>query len=128
MKVLSIVALLALERVSRSRENGERPPKAMVEAAKEGLRRHKQFGGGLTKEQAQAQGINSGVERAKQIIRGGPFSDDDLRSMRNFFNRHRGYKPYHSRPKSRSKTSWLLWGSDPGEAWVKRQMAARGLM
>jgi hypothetical protein len=76
------------------------------EAAAEGLRARELFPKkpGLTKEEAGKLGINSGVERAKQIIREEQLEEHDLRSMARFYARFRNY---HT---PRAEVALLLWG------------------
>lgn len=59
---------------------------------------------GLTKEQASALGINSGVERAKQIIASEYLEEHDLKSMKRFYARFRNYRT------PRAEVAIMLWG------------------
>jgi hypothetical protein len=59
---------------------------------------------GLTREEAARIGINSGVERAKQLIRERELGEYDLMSMRRFYARFRNY---HT---PRAEVAIMLWG------------------
>lgn len=54
------------------------------------LPNYKKFG--LTKEEARIIGVNSGVERAKQIIRSHYLSEDDARKVAAFYARFKNCK------------------------------------
>lgn len=78
---------------------------AKVEA-KKGLFLRKKYGGGLTKQEASLLGIDSGVERAKQLIRNTYMYEPDLKATARFWIRFRRRKTM------RSKVARLLWGGD----------------
>lgn len=83
-------------------------PSYAKEDAKEALELRKslpkseQFG--LTKEEAMALGINSGVERAKQIIRSNKLSKEDAKRVAAFYSRFKNCRT----PKCEG--SIKLWG------------------
>ena len=85
------------------------PYYAKVEAQK-GLLLRKKYGGGLTKQEASLLGIDSGVERAKQLLRNKYLYEDDAKKTARFWARFR------NRRTMRSKVAILLWG---GQRWGK---------
>ena len=98
-----------------------RPPEAVAREARRGLalrRKHKR--GGLSTQEAGAQGIGSGVQRAVNLAHRDPLSVDTLKMMRGFFSRHeRNARGIHADGgPSAGAIAWLLWGGDPGRAWV----------
>ena len=72
--------------------------------ASQGLRERKINKAGLTKEQAQKLGINSGVQRAKQILRNKFLDEKDAKSVARFYLRFRNLKT------PRAETAIKLWG------------------
>ena len=112
-----------------------RPPESVANAAERGLEyRRKQKGdkAGLSSQEAGAQGIGSGVQRAVNLKNRDEISPDTVRQMNRFFSRHEKNKsidPKHKGEpwKDKGYVSWLLWGGDPGRSWVNkilRQMDA----
>ncbi len=103
-----------------------KPPQAVANAAKKGLEyRKKGGGGGLSNDQASAQGVGSGVQRAVNLKNRDNLSPDTVRRMHAFFSRHEKNKaiaPEHkSEPwKDRGYVAWLIWGGDPGQTWAKK--------
>ena len=83
-------------------------PKFVKKVAKEALqkrRRQKESRqAGLTKEEAQKLGIQSGVERAKQLVRSKYLRYKDMKSMVAFYNRFRGMKT------AKVEDAMNLWG------------------
>lgn len=81
-------------------------PSYAKQSAKKGLKLRKQQDNpsGLTKKEADKLGINSGVERARQLVNNKTISIKDAKSIRNFLNRFK-----NSRSK-RSEIAILLWG------------------
>ena len=73
-------------------------------SASEGLKERNFNNAGLTKEQAKKLNINSGVERAKQIIRNRYLQEDDLKSIARFYLRFRNCRT------KRCETALKLWG------------------
>jgi len=96
-----------------------KPPAAAKKIAKAALARQKDLPkskrGGLTNSEAGAQGITSGVERAKSIARGDLQPAEDIVA---FFNRFKGI---HADATSMGKAwedskvqqAWDLWGGNP---------------
>ncbi len=70
---------------------------------------------------------SAGVRRARQLVDGGPLSDDDVKSMHSYFARHKVDKDTkaHSwgddNDPSAGYIAWLLWGGDEGRDWAERQ-------
>lgn len=79
-------------------------PKYAKKEAKEGLEERKSNKAGLTKEEANRKGIDSGVERAKQLIRNKYLGEEDAKKVARFYNRFKGCKT------SRCETAIKLWG------------------
>lgn len=81
-------------------------------AAAQGLDKRKRLEGykkfGLTREQARKQGIASGVERARQIIRQQTISQDTAKRIARFYNRFKGCKT------KKCEGALNLWG---GRRW-----------
>lgn len=98
------------------------PPKDVAQAAERGLNTRRETGkGGLTKKQASKQGIGSGVQRAVNLKNRNELSPSTVKRMKAFFDRHSAYKHKHKTdPKGAAKTSWDLWGGDPGYRWSKK--------
>jgi hypothetical protein len=98
-------------------------PHAVAKEAEHGLYLRKHHGrGGLTKSQAKKEGINSGVERAKQLANQKPLSVEDVKAMYSFFKRHSAFKKHHNEdPPSNALISWKLWGGDAGEKWISKE-------
>ena len=89
------------------------PPSSAVKAAKKGLSQRKEWGrGGLSPSEAKAQGIDSGVTRARKIA-SGSVSRHDVRRM-SAFNRHRkNNRPDKKMPDggpTAGTIAWNLWG------------------
>lgn len=81
-------------------------PKFAKINAKKGLalRKKQQMPSGLTKEEAKVLGIQSGVERARQLIKNKTISIEDAKSIRNFLNRFKNQRS------KRSEIAIMLWG------------------
>lgn len=73
-------------------------------SALKGLELRKTKGGGLTKKEADKLKIQSGVERAKQIIKNKYLYEEDLKSIGKFYIRFRNCNT----PKC--EVAHLLWG------------------
>lgn len=95
-----------------------KPIKAMAANAEKGLKLREEFGRG---------GTDVGVRRARQIIDGGPMSDDDVKAMHSYFARHGVDKDTmtHSwgddADPSAGYIAWLLWGGEEGKRWADRE-------
>ena len=104
-----------------------KPPASAVKAAKKGLAQRKEWGrGGLSPSEAKAQGIDSGVTRARKIA-SGSVSRHDVRRM-SAFNRHRkNNRPDKKMPDggpTAGTIAWNLWGGTSGVNWAKKKSAA----
>jgi hypothetical protein len=105
------------------------PPASAIANAKRGLKLRKEYGrGGLSPSEAKAQGIDSGVTRARSIA-SGKVSEHDVRRM-SAFNRHRkNYRPQKKMPDggpTAGTIAWLLWGGNSGVNWAKKKSATLG--
>lgn len=96
-----------------------KPTKAAIAAAKKGLEARKKAPkskkGGLDTQQAKAEGVGSGVARARDIIAGKRVNAYQVKA---FFDRHRqnyldaklrGLRP----EESKAIQAWLIWGGEP---------------
>lgn len=104
-----------------------KPPASAVSNAKKGLAQRKEWGrGGLSPSEAKAQGIDSGVTRARKIA-SGSVSRHDVRRM-SAFNRHRkNNRPDKKMPDggpTAGTIAWNLWGGTSGVNWAKNKSAA----
>jgi len=105
-----------------------KPPEDVAAAAAKGLEYRKRQTGdkaGLTPAEAGEEGIGSGVQRAVNLKNRDTLSPETIRKMRGFFSRHQKNKAINPKFKGepwRDKgfVSWLLWGGDPGKAWVTK--------
>ena len=95
-----------------------KPTQKMAANAKKGLELREKFDRG---------GTDVGVARAKQIVNGGPMSDDDVKSMHSYFARHdvdkdtKAHEWGNDDDPSAGYVAWLLWGGDEGRDWADRQ-------
>lgn len=103
-----------------------KPNEAAISAAKRGLaarkRAPKSKRGGLDPQQAHAEGVGSGVARARDIAAGKRVNAYQVKA---FFDRHRGNyidaKLKKLKPEeSKAIQAWLLWGGEP----LRRQAEA----
>lgn len=100
------------------------PTEAMRNNAKRGLAlREKYNRGGLSAEQANNEGVGSGVARARDIINGN-LSLETVKRMYSFFSRHeKNYAPKKKMPDggpTAGTIAWLLWGGSAGLAFSRR--------
>ena len=79
-------------------------PEYAKEAARKGLEERKLNKAGLDKAQAKKLGINSGVERAKQLIRSKTISVNDAKRIGAFYDR------FKNQDSPRAETAIRLWG------------------
>ena len=101
-------------------------PKDVQAAAKKGLMlrrmQPKSKKAGLDPRQAHAQGIGSGVARARDLIKG-TVSYETVKRMRAYFDRHRGnYKLDKGKDPIDDKgyVAGLLWGGEAGKQWANK--------
>lgn len=106
-----------------------KPPKSVADAAAKGLDYRKKANpsdkGGLTPAEASKEGIGSGVQRATNLKNRNNISPEVIRQMSSFFARHEKNKSiapdFKDEPwRDKGHVSWLLWGGDPGKAWVEK--------
>ena len=98
------------------------PPKKAIENTKLGLYLHKKYNrGGLTPEQAEIKGVDSGITRAYQIISNKPLSPEIIKKMAKFNRHRRNYRPNITLKDSgptAGTIAWLLWGGNEGINWA----------
>jgi len=100
------------------------PPKSAKENAKAGLEiKRKWKRGGLTRQQSRREGLESGVVRANQLIKGRPLSNATIKSIAEFNQYREGYQP-SKRDDDGGPTSgtiaWLLWGGTACVEWAMK--------
>ena len=104
-----------------------RPPVEVAEAASRGLAYRQKASpsnkGGLTPEEAAKEGVGSGVQRATNLKNRDNVSPEVIGQMRNFLSRseraseiEEGKEPWNDK----GYVAWLLWGGNPGKAWVEK--------
>tara|TARA_B100001094_G_scaffold330121_1_gene394558 strand:+ start:2527 stop:3828 length:1302 start_codon:yes stop_codon:yes gene_type:complete len=101
-------------------------PKDVQAAAKKGLMlrrmQPKSKKAGLDARQAHAQGIGSGVARARDLIKG-TVSYETVKRMKAYFDRHRGnYRLDKGKDPIDDKgyVAGLLWGGEAGKQWANK--------
>lgn len=102
-----------------------KPPKSVAEEAATGLKyRSRSKGkGGLNSQQANKEGVGSGVQRAVNLKNRNKLSPNTVKRMKAFFDRHSKNKsvPDGKRPwEDRGYVAWKLWGGDSGYSWSKK--------
>lgn len=89
------------------------PPKAVAEAAERGLALRERHGRG---------GTDVGRRRAEQLMERRLVSDRDIKSIYSYFARHavdkRARRWGDEADPSTGYIAWLLWGGEPGKAWI----------
>jgi hypothetical protein len=89
------------------------PPQSVQEAAQKALEWMKEgkAGSGFTP---------VGRKRASDLARGATVSEDTIRRMKAYFDRHQSDKksPHWDEP-SPGKVAWYAWGGDAGYSWAK---------
>lgn len=118
----------ALDAISQDKVASDlKPPASVSSQAAKGLeyRRRARGKGGLSTQQAKAEGIGSGVQRAVNLKNRDTLSPSTVKRMKAFFDRHRKNKSVSPENKDepwkdRGHVAWLLWGGDPGYAWSKK--------
>lgn len=108
------------------------PTDAMRNNAKRGLALREKYGrGGLDASQAKAEGVGSGVARARDIINGN-LSLDTVKRMYAFFSRHeKNYDPRKRMPDggpTAGTVAWLLWGGSAGLAFARRVLKQEDIL
>ncbi len=98
------------------------PPAAVAAAAKKGLALREKFGRG---------GTEVGVKRAEGLAARRAIRDDDVGHIASYFARHEVDKEAKAHDwgdesdPSAGYIAWLLWGGEPGRAWVEKLKAKR---
>jgi len=91
------------------------PPQAVRRAAEKGLELRRQFNRG---------GTEIGVARARDLSNGKRIPPQTINRMLSYFARHEVDKKAENFGNDDNPSpgyiAWLLWGGDPGYAWVKR--------
>lgn len=105
---------------------------AMKNNARRGLAlREKYNRGGLSTTEAGAQGIGSGVARARDIL-GGSLSLESVKRMHSFFSRHENnYRPTDRESDggpTAGTIAWLIWGGSSGRSWARSILRREGLL
>lgn len=97
------------------------PPAAVASEAARGLelrRLHKRGG------------TEVGFERARGLAAREPVDLPNLKRIRSYFARHevdkRGRDWNNKERPSAGYIAWLLWGGEPGRAWVERELEKLG--
>lgn len=97
-------------------------PKYAKENAEKGLelrkKQPKSEKFGLTREQAQAKGVNSGVQRAYQLKREDRITENTAEKIQNFLNRFHGMADEYGYT-TKIHGSILLWGGDKNKKFLK---------
>lgn len=101
-----------------------RPPPRAQQAAKRALAWRAKYGrGGLTPSEAAAQGIGSGITRARGLASGAPLEVEQIKRIAAYFQRHAvdrlapGFDDL-AEP-SNGRIAWDLWGGDPMRDFVE---------
>lgn len=101
------------------------PPKSVAKQAEKGLEYRQRAGdkGGLSVQQAEKEGVGSGVQRAVNLKNRDEMDPSTVKRMKAFFDRHKknkavakGKEPWEDK----GYVAWLLWGGDPGYTWAKK--------
>lgn len=93
----------------------------MQSEAQRGLDWRSEFGRG---------GTEIGIARARDIVNGRNLSDDTVRRMKAYFDRHEidkeaeGFRPGEDGYPSNGRIAWALWGGDPGRSWANKHAKA----
>ena len=128
MSINTTLKALGLPLVEDAAEPQFSPPTAVRAAARRGLELRRITGrGGLDREQAQRQGVSSGVARAEQLAAGEALTLAVLKRMKAFFARHDGERERNARlanERSPASVAWLLWGGDPGREWAQATVSS----
>jgi hypothetical protein len=93
------------------------PPQGVQEAAKRGLEMRRKYGRG---------GTAVGVARARDLSNGRAVSDETVKRMKAYFDRHqpdqkaKGFNYGEKGYPSAGLVAHLLWGGDAGYSWAKK--------
>ncbi len=94
-----------------------KPPAAVAKEAARGLELRARHGRG---------GTEIGVARAERLKAREPLDISELKRIRSYFARHevdkRGRDWHNKERPSAGYIAWLLWGGEPGRAWVEREL------
>ena len=94
------------------------PPASVAAAARRGLALRE------AQPPSNKAGTAVGIARARDLANRRPLSVDTLRRMASYFARHEVDKEGDGWGiDSKGYQAWLLWGGDPGRAWVNRQLS-----
>jgi len=96
-------------------------PQAVRNAAKRGLELRRKYGrGGLDAQQANREGVGSGVQRASDLM-SGKVSYRTVKRMAAFFSRHRKNKDSRTDngEPGAGMIAWAIWGGDAGDRWSR---------
>ncbi|WGH28520.1 hypothetical protein 13VV501A_gene0023 [Vibrio phage 13VV501A] len=105
-----------------------KPTNGMVDDAKRGLKAREDAGGkgGLDTREAGAQGIGSGVARARDIAAGKSLSLETVKQMARWYSRHKkNYTPGDATDKG--TISHWLWGFPSALGWVRDILRREGV-
>jgi len=97
------------------------PNDGMKAEAQRGLDWRSEFGRG---------GTEIGIARARDIVNGRDLSDETVRRMKAYFDRHEidkeaeGFRPGEDGYPSNGRIAWALWGGDPGRSWANKHAKA----
>ena len=94
------------------------PPQGVRDEAQKGLDWRSEFGRG---------GTGIGIARGRDLAGGVNVSDDTLKRMKAYFDRHQsdkdaeGWSPGEDGYPSNGRIAWALWGGDPGWSWARKK-------
>jgi uncharacterized protein len=100
------------------------PTQEMKDEAQRGLDWRSEYGRG---------GTEIGIARARDIVNGRNLSDDTVRRMKAYFDRHEidkeaeGFRPGEDGYPSNGRIAWALWGGDDGRSWANKYLNSEGM-
>ncbi len=110
-----VANLPVVKAVDTSIDDPWTPPQAVQRAAEKGLELRRQFNRG---------GTEIGVARARDLSNGKRIPPETINRMLSYFARHEVDKEAENFGNDENPSpgyiAWLLWGGDPGYAWVKK--------
>lgn len=124
------------ENVSKEKlHKSYKPSQAMISAAKRGLAARQKANdsdkGGFDAKEAKAQGVGSGVARARDIINGN-LSLNTVKRIYSFLSRAKTYYKPDKRTASGGYTpgtqAYWLWGGTSGLAWARNILEEEGVI